>query len=72
MARTEHVGVDAVGQEADHGVDVARGAHELVVVERRVVDAVDDLVSGAVERVEPTVGEAAGDEDAPQRGQCSV
>ena len=75
--RVEHAGVDAIGEQADHRVDVGDRGPQLVGRERRVVGALHDLVPRGDERIEPAVGQLAGDEDASHRveptgRQCSV
>ena len=62
-ARVEHRRVDPVGEQADERVDLADRGHELIGRERRVVLALEDLVAGRDERIQPTGGEPAGDED---------
>ena len=47
------------------------GGAQLVGGERRVVVTLDDLVAGGDERVEPAVGQLAGDEDAGHVGGVS-
>ena len=63
-ARSDHVGVDPVGEQAHDRVDLGDGVAQLGRCERCVVRSGDDLVARRDEWVDSTVGEATGDEDA--------
>ena len=63
--------VDAVGQDADDRVDLGGQRHQLVGGVGLVTGALHELVAGGDERVEPALGQLAGDEDAGH-GAASV
>ncbi len=59
----EHRGVDAVGQDAHHRVDIGHGVDQLVGSERFVTGSLHQFVAGGDQWVEPAGGELTGDED---------
>ena len=65
---SEHLGVDAVREEADHRIDLACGCGELVGAHGAVLGGLDDLVTSALEGREGALGQVAGDEDAGHFG----
>ena len=63
----QHRLVDAISEHAHDPVDLRRPLGELIRRERLVVDRrPHELVAGLHERVEATLGERSGDEDAGQ------
>ena len=64
----EHLAVDAIGEQAHDRVGIRRGAHQLVVGERDVVVALHELVTRVRQRLQPAVGQPAGDEDSAHVG----
>ena len=70
-AGPEDGGVDAVGEDAHDRVDVGDRVDQLGRGQRLVARALHQLVAGGDERVEPAVGQRAGDEDSGH-GERSV
>ena len=69
----DDVGVDAVGEQADDGVDGRGDGHQFVVAVRLVTVARNDDVPGVDQRLGSARGELAGDEHTShRRGQCVV
>ncbi len=63
-ARPQDVGVDAIGEDADHRVHVGDRGPQVGGGPGLVAVALHDLVSGGDERIEPPLRQLAGDQDA--------